>query len=523
MALNPQLFAQLLSGLGASLAAKGSGSPQWGFAGAQAMQNTGQMQDQARRAAMQDEIQRAQLLRQQQADAEAQAAKSAAAKSWRGLIGQPDPNATPKFVGGAGSSPASFQQPTAPAADPMFGSLPPQLQGYIKSRGEYDPAGAMDVFGELAMKTLEPPKLPAKEEFFNQDGTAYQGYRKPDGTVIRIGPNYPRWAPSAPREAKVKLRDLTPDEIKARGLPIGTVAQLNPETNELDIKSKGAEGPGGMFDTKSIPGQALNFLAAHQQDPSSLEYAIAYAVASKPSVSYLPDGTVNSYTPDVSMFKKSAFAGPQAQVDAAAAAATGTAPTQPGAAPTAQPAPQSAINPNTQTQQIPGGGSVSRTPGGYQTPADIQKMKDIKSEVGSIKSSLETFRNVVKSSKLPDWADAASGGHFAGGKSLNSAWANAALQTKAEALYNLGVLNGPDLPLIQRVLTDPSTVGGAFSSVGAYEAGIDQVLNLIDARVAAFESQYGPKNPQAPAPDPAAPATDPSGMSDDDLKKALGL
>jgi hypothetical protein len=76
--------------------------------------------------------------------------------------------------------------------------------------------------------------------------------------------------------------------------------------------------------------------------------------------------------------------------------------------------------------------------------------------------------------------------------------------SKAEALYNLGVLNGPDLGVLRKIITDPSTVSGALSSREAYLAQTDQVRKLLTSRLNAFRQQYG-ANPQPSAAQPPAP------------------
>jgi hypothetical protein len=104
--------------------------------------------------------------------------------------------------------------------------------------------------------------------------------------------------------------------------------------------------------------------------------------------------------------------------------------------------------------------------------------------------------------KSSDWrADlsAAAGGTTEEGRRLNSAWTNAAIMTKAEALFNLGVLNGPDLSVIQGTLPNPATFSGLLTSEKASAAAVDEVLRLIDSKVAAYESQFsGAGAPQAP-------------------------
>ena len=120
------------------------------------------------------------------------------------------------------------------------------------------------------------------------------------------------------------------------------------------------------------------------------------------------------------------------------------------------------------------------------------KLGTLKSEAGSLLTALGRFRDVVKESDQWAFNSAYAGGATASGRRLNTAYNNAALMAKSEALFNLGVLNGPDLDIIRRTLPDPSTLGGAFTvSKDAYGAAIDEVENLIKSRIAQYETNLG--------------------------------
>ena len=72
----------------------------------------------------------------------------------------------------------------------------------------------------------------------------------------------------------------------------------------------------------------------------------------------------------------------------------------------------------------------------------------------------------------------------------NIAYNNAALLAKGEQLFNLGVLNGPDLDIIRRTLPDPSTVAGQVSGPRAAREAVRRVTSLIQDRIDAFHGQY---------------------------------
>lgn len=73
----------------------------------------------------------------------------------------------------------------------------------------------------------------------------------------------------------------------------------------------------------------------------------------------------------------------------------------------------------------------------------------------------------------------------------NTAYNNAALLAKGEQLYNLGVLNGPDLAILQKTLADPSTFKGQAAGPEAAKAAADSVRRLIQDRVNLMRKQQG--------------------------------
>jgi hypothetical protein len=74
---------------------------------------------------------------------------------------------------------------------------------------------------------------------------------------------------------------------------------------------------------------------------------------------------------------------------------------------------------------------------------------------------------------------------------LNTSWNSAALLAKGESLFNLGVLNGPDLEILRRALPDPSTFKGATTSAEGMKASVDKIIDLVQTRIAAKERQVG--------------------------------
>jgi len=84
---------------------------------------------------------------------------------------------------------------------------------------------------------------------------------------------------------------------------------------------------------------------------------------------------------------------------------------------------------------------------------------------------------------LKEWKGASKGQRFKSmmgtGTPLNTAWTNLALTAKGEQLFNLGVLNGPDLDIIRRAIPDPSTIASGAVSEEDLERSVNKVLNIM--------------------------------------------
>lgn len=118
---------------------------------------------------------------------------------------------------------------------------------------------------------------------------------------------------------------------------------------------------------------------------------------------------------------------------------------------------------------------------------EVEKLQVARAEAATIVSALEDFRREFENT-----------GTFGAIKSVagattpvNTAYNAAALLAKGEQLFNLGVLNGPDLDVIRRTLPDPSTIKGATTSNADMSAAVNKVIDLLQTRLAARERQLG--------------------------------
>jgi hypothetical protein len=224
--------------------------------------------------------------------------------------------------------------------------------------------------------------------------------------------------------------------------------------------------------TGPYPGTAtdatdMNLILKGQQDPTfrnSPEFAGAWnRQYEQPKIITTPDPNdpTRLVQMQIMMPKPQGFQGP-------GGASSAPPPTGGGISPLPQPnAPQASV--------IPGTSVVPQ-----KEAADLRKFE---SEADAMLSALDTFETTVTNATTADFADSFAGGYSEGGRKLSTDWANAALLSKAESLYNLGVLNGPDLDIIRNTLTDPSTFKGQFTGKDAYKTSIASIRKLIKDRV----------------------------------------
>lgn len=270
-----------------------------------------------------------------------------------------------------------------------------------------------------------------------------------------------------------------------------------PDYLEIQKMPSAKQDDGGLFGN-SLTGRALQVLRT--TDPSSQEYAMAYGVLSKPQVFVDSTGERREIQPmDLGMFQPPAYGrGGQS---------AGT----PAPVPAAPGAPSPAAPPVSTTAPLASGGTITTTPGTGQkaTPAEMAKVREAEAEGNSIIAALADFKKEYKAAGFFDRAKSMTGANTG----LNTSYNAAALLAKGEALFNLGVLNGPDLDIIRRTIPDPSTVKSGLVSPEDMEKSVAKIETLIKTRLAERKKVLGIQEPAtggttAPATGAvAAPAT----------------
>lgn len=282
-----------------------------------------------------------------------------------------------------------------------------------------------------------------------------------------------------------------------KGVPIvkdGTVMVQLPDGSVDFVPLPERKAPGntampGPFAGTGMEAQYGNILAAGARDPairSTFEYAQAYAHASAPRTTVDDQGRPVTITPNVSHLAPPTFA-------------MGGSPAMPPAAPPVaaggqQPAPQGYTTPGGQTVTV--GPSVA--PKG-PSPTEMAKVREMEAEGNSIITALEDFKKEFKAAGVLDRAKSMTGANTP----LNTSFNAAALLAKGEALFNLGVLNGPDLDIIRRTIVDPSTLKSGLVSDADMEKSVGKIVDLIKTRLAEAKKAKGiGDTPAAGAPKP---------------------
>ena len=284
--------------------------------------------------------------------------------------------------------------------------------------------------------------------------------------------------PLPPQDLKEQIRGLNlPKGYRVRtvgGIPVvkdGTVLVTGPDGRPDFVPLPQRAAPKestGPFAGTSMDAQAMNILLTG--DPASPQYALAYSHLSKPRTTLDDQGRMVTIQPmDLSSVRKPAAIG--------------------GAAPA--PAAGSAPAPGATTVPIPGGGTATVTdePLAPKGPSanEMAKLRTARAEAEKITAAAEDFRQEWQKATPADRARALAGANTP----LNAAYNNFALLAKGDALFQLGVLNGPDLDIIRRTIPDPSTLKSGITTDNDMAASVDKVLKILNGGIAAHEKQLG--------------------------------
>lgn len=257
-----------------------------------------------------------------------------------------------------------------------------------------------------------------------------------------------------------EMIDGVPTQVSSTGERKAVPGQDNPLGNSYDANS-------------------VNVLV--NGDPASPLYAAVYHEMSQPRVQYNPaTGESVTITPNMSVYR--APGAPQA-----GASPQPTGGTPPMAA-QAQPfTPQQVTQQGQTTPQSPAGVTVEQTtvPGLDKTAK--AKVTDARVDAKSIIKSLDDYSTAFDNASLGERGKSLAGV----GTELNTKYNIAALLSKAESLFNLGVLNGPDLDIIRRTVTDPSTGASIFTGSNDVKAQVKAVKELVKQRLNEREKEYG--------------------------------
>jgi hypothetical protein len=152
-------------------------------------------------------------------------------------------------------------------------------------------------------------------------------------------------------------------------------------------------------------------------------------------------------------------------------------------------------------------GSIPLTgvkPTGQPSATEMAKLRSARVEADKITAAANDFKTEWAKATPAERARSLAGANTP----LNASYNNFALLAKGDALFQLGVLNGPDLDIIRRTIPDPSTWKSIMTSENDVTSSVDKVLNILNNGVSSTERQLGITPPQgAQPPQGAKPGT----------------
>jgi hypothetical protein len=416
---------------------------------------------------------------------------------------------------------ADAQQVYAQAAGPQVAA-----QAFRANPGLLEPGmtvgQVMDALGRRMGGGGQPAATPASAPG-NRTGIDPAELRRIEMGLASPNPMIQRAAQARLQALQLQQRDPT-DSYREETRNIGgrqVAGQVNARTGQFTAYpgQTGAERPDEITPARAVATvrRLGPMLAAGQIAPGSPEfddYAIAYQVATRPTQVWVDDpsnpGTQRQVSQPGLVLDPTRFPRPPGEYNAPG----GAIPVAAGAPAPASPAPGD----GNVTPAAAAGGVATPAAGGDVTPVDPSRtrtdpavqatagdrsrLRSMEVEAQGILDALQAFRQERNRAGILDRGITAAGIPTP----LATAWTNAALLAKGEALFNLGVLNGPDLQIIQRALSDPSTVRGFFTSDAVAERQIAQIENLIRQRLDSARRQFNAPLPAQPSPGQPRPA-----------------
>jgi hypothetical protein len=257
------------------------------------------------------------------------------------------------------------------------------------------------------------------------------------------------------------------NNVQLKG-PTGGYLYINPQSGQT-IEYKPKEDKGGVpgpYVGQSEQGQSLNILV--NEGILTVRQAAELGAG---KVIQLSDGSTMFFGPQ----------GLVTQPPQGVPNGGGAQPPQPG-----QPAPASSAPP----------GAVQL--GGPKQTKEMEDYKKARIEFERINAAAQDFLKEWNSTSSNDRLRSLTGANTP----LNTSYNILALLSKGEALFNLGVLNGPDLALIRRTLPDPSTLLSGLTKPEDVEKAVGKVVGIMQGSIATREKSLGiaPTAPAADAP-----------------------
>lgn len=348
-----------------------------------------------------------------------------------------------RLVGGPERFPVSGQ--TIDFSTGRVGQSPQQVRADLITAG-----------GDAAVNALVQNALTPRETFTTEVR---------DGVPVQVSSTTGREVPS-PRATDPS------DTLKVVGQQLVDIS--NPKTPTVVLDGNQSSGP---LAGKSLDAQFFNILqsgASRLANGEALDpdFARIYTTArkhlSQPRVTIDPATQQQTIVaPDLSQFPD------LSQIPNSVQSVARQVPPQAAAA-TQQPV-QAASQPSGTTQQRVGGSTVTVTPPQNLDAAAKRQFRTQEQKFSRINTAINTYDRLISKHGAEVIPSAAK-------TELQAAYNDALLELKE--LFNLGVLNGPDLMLMQNILIDPTSFRGraleAFSGRQVFKAQI----NLMRAKLA---------------------------------------